>query len=97
MSNKVTNLNKIRAAARTENPERSVLLFDYYTEDVSETTGKWEQRPLVRVLPESLRRSKSGDWVFNGVNLYRVGNSGGENRATRTYRVDNINGIVRRP
>lgn len=97
MSNKVTNLNKIRAASNAANPERSVLLFDYFCADISETTGKWEQRPLVRVVPSSLRRSNAGDWVFSGVNLYRVGDKGGADRATRTYRVDNINGIVRRP
>ena len=97
MSNKVTNLNKIRGAARSANPERTVLKFEYFSSDVSETTGTWEQSPLVRVVPDSLRRNRSDEWIFTGVNLYRVGSNGGADRATRTYRVDNINGIVRRP
>lgn len=90
------NLNKIRAASATERPDRAVFVFDYFApnSDARET----RQRPLVRVVRNSLRRANDGSWVFKGVNLYRI-NGNGTNAvdAVRTFRLDRINGLLHRP
>lgn len=95
-SNKVVNLNKIRAGNTTTRPESSVFVFDYFAPKSAE--GETHQRPLVRVINGSLRRTDDGDWLFRAVNLYRVNEEGkGTNDAIRTYRLSRINGIVRSP
>jgi len=95
-SNLVVNLNKVRAANQSERPESSVIIFDYYAPESVE--GETNQRPLVRVVSDSLQRLDDGDWMFKGVNLYRINEHGkGVNGAIRTYRLRRINGIVRQP
>ena len=91
-SNTVVNLNKVRAANDTDRPESAVLIFDYFAPESQE--GQTEQRPLVRVESDSLRRLEDGDWMFKGTNLYRVNES---DKGIRTYRLSRINGIARRP
>jgi len=93
-SNTVINLNKVRAASETENAERAVFVFDYFAP--GSNVDQYTQRPLVKVQHGSLRRNAAGEWIFNGVNLYRVGERGGD-PGVRTYRLGNINGLVRRP
>jgi len=90
------NLNKIRAANLTDRADRAVFVFDYLapTSDANEV----RQRPLVRVIRNSLRRSESGDWVFKGVNLYRIDDKKiSAADAVRTFRLDRINGLLHRP
>lgn len=95
-SNLVVNLNKIRAANRAKNPEASVCIFDYFAS--RSASGQNDQRPLVRVVKDSLCRTQENEWVFRGVNLYRVDeNSQQVSEAIRTYRLDRINGLVRQP
>ena len=95
MSNLVTNLNKIRAANNATKAEKAVVLFDYVASESTE--GQTYQRPLVRVISDSLQRTDSG-WFFRGVNLYRINEHGkGVNGAIRTFRLNRINGLVRRP
>lgn len=91
-SNIVVNLNKVRAANMTERPESAVLVFDYYAPGSS--AGQTEQRPLVRVEFNSLRKTADGEWTFKGTNLYRVGE---KDRGIRTYRISRINGVAHRP
>lgn len=93
-SNKVINLNKVRAASATERPERAVFVFNYFAPESA--IGQVEQRPLVRVINGSLSRLNDGDWLFKGVNLYRVGNKGGQG-GVRSYRLSRINGLLGRP
>jgi len=93
-SNKVINLNKVRAANATERPERAVFVFNYFAPESS--IGQVEQRPLVKVVPGSLSRLTDGDWLFKGVNLYRVGTKGGQG-GIRSYRLSRINGLLDRP
>ena len=96
MSNLVTNLNKIRAANTTKQSENATLLFDYFAPGSAE--GQTSQRPLVKVIRGSLNRSDDGEWLFKGVNLYRINENGkGTKGAIRTFRLDRINGLVRRP
>lgn len=95
VTNKVINLNKVRAASDTIRPESSVLLFDYRAPESA--VGQVEQRPLVKVIHESLTRLPDGDWSFKAINLYRVGELGGSDRGVRTYRLSRVNGIVRKP
>lgn len=92
-SNKVINLNKIRAASNTKRPEAAVCIFDYFAPSSQE--GQVEQSPLVKVVQGSLTRLEDGDWTFKGINLYRVGEK--NNPGYRTYRLSRINGRVRRP
>ena len=95
-SNLVVNLNKIRAANSSTSPESSVFVFDYFAPDSA--AGQNNQRPLVRVIGDSLQRTVDGDWMFKGVNLYRINERGkGISGAIRTYRLSRINGIVRQP
>ncbi len=95
-SNLVANLNKIRAASQSKTPERATFLFDYFAPESA--VGQNNQRPLVRVIGDSLQRTIDGDWMFRGVNLYRINESGkGISGAIRTYRLSRINGIVRQP
>lgn len=95
-SNLVINLNKVRAANQSTRPESSVVIFDYFAPESE--AGETQQRPLVRVITDSLQRTDSGEWVFKGVNLYRVNERGqGVNGAIRTYRLSRINGLVRTP
>ena len=95
-SNLVVNLNKIRAANASTSPESSVFVFDYFAPDSA--VGQSNQRPLVRVIGDSLQRTVDGDWMFKGVNLYRINERGkGISGAIRTYRLSRINGIVRQP
>lgn len=95
-STKIANLNKVRAASRpTTSAERSVLVFDYYAPESE--AGQVVQRPLVRVIDNSLRKTDDGDWMFRGVNLYRVDAEGKHASAVRTYRISRIQGIARRP
>lgn len=91
-SNLVRNLNKLRAANKSTRPESSVIIFDYFAPESS--TGQVDQRPIVRVEAGSLRQLDDGDWLFKGVNLYRVDD---KDRGVRTYRVRRINGIARKP
>jgi hypothetical protein len=94
-SNLVVNLNKIRAANASNSPESSVFVFDYFAPESA--MGQNNQRPLVRVIGDSLQRI-DGDWMFKGVNLYRINERGkGIAGAIRTYRLSRINGIVRQP
>lgn len=93
-TNKVVNLNKVRAASSANRPEQSVLVFDYFAPE--SVAGQTEQRPLVKVVADSLVRLEDGDWAFKGINLYRVGESDGD-RGFRTYRVSRINGIAHKP
>jgi hypothetical protein len=96
MSNLVINLNKIRAANQTKKAERSVFVFDYFAPESS--SGQVRQRPLVRVVNNSLKRTEDGSWMFKGVNLYRINENGkGVNGAIRTFRLSRINGLMRRP
>ena len=90
-SNIVVNLNKVRAANNSNKPESAVLVFDYFAPESSVET---EQRPLVRVEFNSLRRLEDGDWMFKGTNLYRIKDT---DRGIRTYRISRINGIARKP
>lgn len=95
-SNLVVNLNKIRAANDAVRPESSVFIFDYFAPESAE--GESNQRPLVRVINGSLSRLDDGDWMFKGVNLFRINEQGkGISGAIRTYRLSRINGIVRQP
>ena len=95
-SNLVVNLNKVRAANRATRPENATLVFDYFAPESAE--GETNQRPLVRVITDSLQRLDDGDWMFKGVNLYRVSETGnGVNSAIRTYRLRRVNGIIRQP
>lgn len=91
-SNTVVNLNKVRAASRTKFVGAQVLVFDYFAPESSR--GDVEQRPIVRVVRNSLRRTKDGEWIFAGVNLYRVNDN---DRGVRTYRLSRINGLARKP
>ncbi len=91
-SNKVVNLNKVRAANLSKFVGAQVLVFDYFAPE--STSGDVEQRPIVRVIPKSLRRTKEGEWVFAGINLYRVDDN---DRGVRTYRLSRINGLARKP
>lgn len=92
-SNKVVNLNKVRAANVATRPEHAVLVFDYHAPESA--VGQIDQRPLVKVEPGSLVRLDDGDWLFKGINLYRVGEAGGA--GFRSYRLSRINGIARKP
>ena len=95
-SNLVVNLNKVRAANQSDRAESSVLVFDYFAPESA--SGETNQRPLVRVISESLERTEAGEWMFKGVNLYRINEQGkGIQGAIRTYKLDRINGIVRQP
>ena len=95
-SNLVVNLNKVRAASETDCAESSVFVFDYFAPGSAE--GQTSQRPLVKVIRGSLNRSDDGEWLFKGVNLYRINENGkGTKGAIRTFRLDRINGLVRRP
>lgn len=95
-SNLVVNLNKIRAANQSTNPESSVVIFDYFAPESAQ--GQNNQRPLVRVITDSLVRDGEGNWMFRGVNLYRINEQGkGISGAIRTYKLNRINGIVRQP
>lgn len=95
-SNLVVNLNKIRAANASTRPESSVFIFDYFAPESA--SGQTNQRSLVRVVNGSLQRTEDGDWMFKGVNLYRINEHGkGTAGAIRTYRISRINGIVRSP
>ena len=91
-SNTVVNLNKVRAANKTKFVGAQVLVFDYFAPESG--SGDVEQRPIVRVEQGSLRRLENGDWMFRGVNLYRVDQS---DRGIRTYRLSRINGLARKP
>ena len=95
-SNLVVNLNKVRAANTSDRAESSVLIFDYFAKESAQ--GQTNQRPLVRVINDSLERLDDGDWMFRGVNLYRVSDQvrdvGG---AIRSYRLSRVNGIIRQP
>lgn len=91
-TNKITNLNKVRAANKASFREAQVLMFDYFAPQSS--SCQVEQRPIVRVEPNSLRQLDDGDWLFKGVNLYRVDDN---DRGVRTYRLSRINGIARKP
>jgi hypothetical protein len=91
-TNLVTNLNKVRAASQTKFRGAQVLIFDYFAP--SSGSGDVEQRPIVRVEPNSLRRLDDGDWMFKGVNLYRVDEG---DKGFRTYRLSRINGVARKP
>lgn len=95
-SNLVVNLNKIRAANQSTRPESSVVIFDYFAP--KSAAGENSQRPLVRVISDSLTRDAEGNWMFKGVNLYRINEQGkGISGAIRTYKLSRINGIVRQP
>ena len=94
-TNKVINLNKVRAANSAPRPELAVLVFDYFAPETQ--AGQIEQRPLVKVVPDSLTRLDDGDWMFKGINLYRVGEREGNDRGVRTYRLSRINGIAHKP
>lgn len=95
-SNLIINLNKVRGASQSCIPERATILFDYFAPESE--SGETQQRPLVRVTTDSLKRTNDGDWMFRGVNLYRINESGkGIAGAIRTYRLSRINGIVRQP
>jgi len=95
-SNLVVNLNKIRAANTSNDPVSSVCVFDYFAPESA--AGQSNQRPLVRVIGDSLTRTDDGEWMFRGVNLYRINEHGkGVSGAIRTYRLSRINGIVRQP
>jgi len=95
-TNLVVNLNKLRAANNTSVAESAVFVFDYYAP--TSDAGEARQRPLVRVVKNSLEKSKDGSWWFKGVNLYRINDSGkGTRGAVRTFRLDRINGVVHRP
>ncbi|MEE8113318.1 MAG: hypothetical protein V3T23_03080 [Nitrososphaerales archaeon] len=95
-SNLVVNLNKVRAANKSDRAESSVLVFDYFAP--GSAAGETNQRPLVRVIGKSLERTDEGKWMFKGVNLYRVDEQGRViSGAVRTYRLDRINGIIRQP
>ncbi len=91
-SNTVANLNKVRAANAATKREQQVLVFDYFAPESS--TGQVDQRPIVRVETGSLRQLDDGDWLFKGVNLYRVDD---KDCGVRTYRVRRINGLARKP
>ena len=91
-SNTVVNLNKVRAANKNKFVGAQVLVFDYFAPESE--NGDVEQRPIVRVVPNSLRQTKDGEWVFAGVNLYRVDDN---DRGVRTYRLSRINGVARKP
>lgn len=95
-SNLVVNLNKIRAANAATEAESSVVIFDYFAPESE--AGQNSQTPLVRVIGESLQKTQDGDWMFRGVNLYRINEQGkGISGAIRSYRLSRINGLVRRP
>lgn len=91
-SNKVTNLNKIRAANQANMRYAQVLMFDYFAPE--SVSGDVEQRPIVKIEKNSLRRLSDGDWIFKGVNLYRVDD---KDKGIRTYRLSRINGVARKP
>lgn len=91
-TNKIVNLNKIRAANNTKFVGAQVLMFDYFAPESA--SGDTEQRPIVRVERGSLRRLRDGDWIFKAVNLYRVAD---RDRGVRTYRLSRINGLARKP
>lgn len=96
-SNMVININKIRAANKATRPEKATIIFDYFAPE--STYGQNMQRPLVRVIANSLTRDiVSGSWMFKGVNLYRINEHGkGISGAIRTYKLNRINGLVRQP
>ena len=96
-SNLVVNLNKIRAANVTDCPaESAVFVFDYFAPESA--SGEIRQRPLVRVIGDSLTKLNDGNWIFKGVNLYRINDHGkGVSGAIRTFRLNRINGLVRQP
>lgn len=97
-SNLVVNLNKVRAANQTKRVQDAVFIFDYFAPESAQ--GEINQTPLVRVIGGSLKpiEGSSGDWMFKGVNLYRVGEDGtGLDGAIRTFRMSRINGLLRRP
>lgn len=96
-SNLVVNLNRIRAANVVDRPaESAVFVFDYFSPESA--SGETRQRPLVRVISDSLRKLDDGDWVFKGINLYRINDHGkGISGAIRTFRLNRINGLVRQP
>lgn len=95
-SNLITNLNKIRGANKSKTPEGATILFDYFAPESAQ--GQNNQRPLVRVITDSLVRDGEGNWMFRGVNLYRINEQGkGISGAIRTYKLNRINGIVRQP
>jgi hypothetical protein len=89
-SNTVKNLNKIRAASKSKSVNAKVLVFDYHAPESN--SGDVDQRPIVRV--KHLFKTKDGDWAFVGVNLYRVDDN---DRGVRTYRLNRINGLARKP
>lgn len=91
-SNKVANLNKVRAANKASLRYAQVLMFDYFAPE--SVSGDVEQRPIVRIEKDSLRRLSDGDWIFKGVNLYRVDD---KDKGIRTYRLSRINGVARKP
>ena len=96
VSNLIINLNKIRAATHAAKAEKTVILFDYVA--LASTEGQARQRPLVRVIKDSLQCTEDGGWFFKGVNLYRINDQGkGISGAIRTFRLSRINGIVRQP
>ncbi len=91
-TNTIVNLNKVRAASKARMREAQVLMFDYFAPQSSK--AQVEQRPIVRIEPDSLRQLEDGDWLFKGVNLYRVDDN---DRGIRTYRLSRINGLARKP
>jgi len=90
--NNIVNLNKIRAANRAKLRESQVLIFDYFAPNSE--CSQTEQRPIVRVERNTLRRLPDGDWSFEGINLYRVSD---RDRGWRTNRLSRINGVARKP
>jgi len=95
-TNLTVNLNKLRAASNTDIAESAVFIFNYFA--ASSDSGEERQRPLVRVIKNSLKKSSDGKWLFRGVNLYRIDGSGkGNKSAVRTFRLDRINGVINRP
>ena len=96
ISNLVVNLNKVRAANIANRPaEASVVVFDYFAPE--NESGELNQTPLVRVISNSLVQTSDGDWMFRGVNLYRIGEDGKADDAIRSFKLSRINGLVRRP
>ena len=60
--------------------------------------GALDRHAMVDVDHGGLERVDGGDWLFKGVNLYRINEHGkGVNGAIRTFRLSRINGLVRRP
>lgn len=95
MSNLVVNLNRIRAAAKTDKPERAVFSFHYFAPESE--VGQTHQNPLVKVVKGSLRKDKNGEWLFKGINLFRINDDAkGGAGAVRHYKLNRINGLLRR-